>query len=179
MGTGGAVALVLLTVGLTGAQANLAGAADADQLVLELRVVTHAALDPANLEAARRTTHAVLASADIQTVWRVSTIDDACDNRSAARSSSCICSPQRSRPIRRSRARPCARQGLRFQSLWSTSAEVRSSCRSCVEVPKDIESGPFDAHHGPSRRSDDRPRSRSPVRAAPYVGRSDEAPSHP
>lgn len=66
-----AIARVTLTVALIGTLATAASAAaETDRLLLELRVVTHEALDAADLQVARQTAAALLASAGIQIVWR-------------------------------------------------------------------------------------------------------------
>jgi hypothetical protein len=61
---------IVLTVGLAGTTANVAAMAAGDGPALELRVITYAALEPADLDIARQTAQALLASAGLHVGWR-------------------------------------------------------------------------------------------------------------
>ena len=71
-GTGAGAAEIILTVALAGTPGRLAAAPvrDRDRPVLELRVITYASLDPANIDLARETATALLATAGLRVVWR-------------------------------------------------------------------------------------------------------------
>jgi hypothetical protein len=71
-GTRAGAAGFIVAVGLAGAPGSLAAAPvhDQDRPVLELRVITYASLDPANVDLARETATALLATAGLQVVWR-------------------------------------------------------------------------------------------------------------
>ena len=85
-GTRAGAAGIILTAGLAGTPGSVAGALvrDQDRPVLELRVITYASLDPANVDLARQTATALLATAGLQVVWRECS-GDSCAVPSAGR----------------------------------------------------------------------------------------------
>jgi hypothetical protein len=68
-GTRAGAAGIVLTIGLAGVPGSVA-AAGPDRPTLELRVITYASLDPADIDLARQTVTALLATGGLLVVWR-------------------------------------------------------------------------------------------------------------